>query len=425
MKNVKWILSALVATGMLATVLVGCNDDPPAAKELTLVSLTADGIDLNGATSAEGVAVGATIVAEFTTDVDETTVDAISLVRDYDDENYPVDVTVDGTTVTINPTDDFSTGTLFNLSFGVGLASTEGKTLSSAINRTYNTEGTFAVPGAFAQWTFEETADDVIGDFDPTANQIVDITYADSHNGDAGKAAEFNGTTSIIEVSDGDLLMSTNDFTISFWVKAMEHSDDIEKGHFVMGLGAFYGFQFEIFGGYGGWKLATRYAYDNGVDPPNTATEDNAFNGDGSDNTNGGWQGYNFTANLTESGGPSAILRGEWAHIVYVYNSTDKTGRYYANGELMRELDFDLWPVDDAKTFITGTQYGGIEPDVVNELAFGFIQSRAGTLWDAETWGGYDLTSANHFKGLLDDVLIYHKVISEEEITLMYNSGKP
>lgn len=425
MKNVKWILSVLVVAGMLATTLVGCgDDDEPAAKALTLVTLTADGVDLNGASSAVGVPVGATIVAEFSTNVDEATVDAISLLRDYDDVDYPVTVTVDGSTVTINPDDDFSTGTLFNLTFGTGLASTEGKVLSAAISRTFNSEGTFAVPGAFAHWTFEDNADDIIGSFDPTAGQIVDITYAASRNEASGKAASFNGTTSIIEISNGDELMDANDFTLSFWVKTALHSDNVDKGHFVMGLGAFWGFQFEIFGGYGGWKLPVRYKFDN-AGTLGTATEDNAFNGDGQDNTNGGWQGFVFTKDLTGSGGPAAILKEEWAHIVYTYNSTTKQGIYYANGEKMRELDFDLWPGGDDKTFITGLEYGGSAPDVVNELAFGFVHSRAGTLWDAEDWGGYDKPGANHFKGLMDDVIIYHKVITPAEVTLMYNSGKP
>jgi hypothetical protein len=66
--------------------------------------------------------------------------------------------------------------------------------------------------------------------------------------------------------------------------------------------------------------------------------------------------------------------------------------------------------------------YAGQEPDVVNDLAFGFIQSREGTMWDAEPWGGYDFETANHFKGQLDDVKIYHKALTETEIQLMYDS---
>ncbi|NBP69883.1 MAG: hypothetical protein EBR30_02130 [Cytophagia bacterium] len=424
MKKFRWMAGSLLLAAAATLSFTSCDDEE--APALTLVSLTADGIDLNGSTSATGVGTDAVIVAEFSTDVDATSVDAISLIRDYDDASYDVDVTVDGNTVTITPAVDFSTGTLFSLSFGTGLKSSQGKILTSAIERTFNTEGTFAVPGAFAQWTFEDNANDVIGGFDPSASGIVDITYAASRNAASGKAASFNGTTSIIEIPNGNNLMNEGDWTVSFWMKTALHTDNVDKGHFVMGLGAFYGFQFEVFGGYGGWKLATRYGFNNTTTTTQgTITEDNAFNGDGKDNTNGGWMGFSFTKNLTTTGGVAGLIKEKWVHIVYVYDASEKTGAYYANGEKMREFDFDLWPAGDNKRFVSGPKYGGTAPEVVNELAFGFVQSRAGTLWDAEPWGGYSLASANHFKGLLDDVLIYHKTLSPAEITLMYNSGKP
>jgi hypothetical protein len=97
----------------------------------------------------------------------------------------------------------------------------------------------------------------------------------------------------------------------------------------------------------------------------------------------------------------------------------------YINGEKMKAFDFDLWPDGDAKRGVVGLKYGGVAPEVVNELAFGFIQSRAGTLWDGEPWGGYDFPGANHFGGWLDDVRVFHKVLSETEISLMYASEKP
>jgi hypothetical protein len=424
MTKLKWMAGTLLLASAVMLVPTSCNDEE--APALTLVSLTANGIDLNGSTSANGVPTVATITAEFSTEVDATTVDAISLIRDYDAAAYDVEVTVAGKIVTIVPIDNFSTGTLFNLSFGSGLKSTQGKVLTTGIDRTFNTEGTFAVPGAFAQWTFEDDANDVIGSFDPAASGIVDITYVAGRNAASGKAASFNGTTSIIEIPNGDQLMHDGDWAISFWLKTALHTDNVDKGHFVMGLGAFYGFQFEVYGGYGGWKLATRYAFNNTTtQTEETTTEDNGFNGDGKQADNGGWQGFPFTKDLTASGGPAAIIKENWAHIVYVYNASLKTGTYYANGEKMRELDFDLWPDGDNKRFVSGTKYGGVAPEVVNELAFGFIQSRAGTLWDAEPWGGYDMEGANHFKGLLDDVIIYFKPLSAAEVTLMYNSGKP
>jgi len=57
-----------------------------------------------------------------------------------------------------------------------------------------------------------------------------------------------------------------------------------------------------------------------------------------------------------------------------------------------------------------------------NTFVFGFIQDNVDPFL-----GGidYDYTNAaaNHFKGLLDDVAIYHSVLTPALITLMYNSG--
>ncbi len=419
MKKFRWIVGSFLLAAAATLSFTSCDDEE--APALTLVSLTADGIDLNGATSATGVGTDAVIVAEFSTDVDATSVDAISLIRDYDDATYDVDVTVDGNTVTITPTEDFSTGTLFSLSFGSGLKSSQGKILTSAIERTFNTEGTFAVPGAFAQWTFDDTTEDIIGSFDPTPSQIVDISYVAGRRADAGKALSFNGTTSIVEISNGDDLIATNDFTISFWMKP---NSELGKGQFVMGLGAYFGFQLELRAAYDEWVMPFRYTYTkDGVN--GQFSENNAFNGNGKQADNGGWKGFTFTKDLTASGGVAALIKDKWVHFVYVYNSATKQGTYYANGERMRELDFDLWSEGDNQRFTTGLTYGGTAPDVVNELALGFIHSRAGILWDDQPWGSYDLPGANHYHGLLDDLIIYHKPLSAAEIALMYNSGKP
>jgi hypothetical protein len=121
----------------------------------------------------------------------------------------------------------------------------------------------------------------------------------------------------------------------------------------------------------------------------------------------------------------NTVIKDKWAHYVFVYHAETRQGIIYLNGERIKEQDFDLWPEGDNKRFTTGLSYRGTAPEVVNELALGFIQSRAGTLWDAEPWGGYDFTGANHFHGLMDDLIIYHKALTAAEIGLMYNSGKP
>jgi len=406
---------------MLAVIfLIGfniCKKDETEA--LKLVSMEAGAIDLNAASAPTNVPVNPSIVATFNVNVDPASATSanITMEQDYDAANIELTITVSGKTITIEPVNSLGTGTLYKLSLGAGLMSKDGKAIT-ALERSFTTEGTFAPTGAIAHWTFEDNANDVIGTWDPTADGIVDITYTDSRNAAAGKAATFNGTTSIIEILNGDQLINTANFSISFWVKT--NSTGITHGHFVIGLGAFYGIEYEIYGGYDGGKFAVRYELSSGE----TASEDMWFPSLATDNTNGGWQGWDYAKSLTVDQ-MTALLKDTWLNVVYTFNGTTRQGILYYNGEKMKSFDFNLWPDGDAKRTVVGMKWGGVPPEEYSDLAFGFIKSRRGTLWETETWGGYTFPDANHFKGQLDDIRIYHKVITPTEIDLMYQSEKP
>lgn len=416
MKSRKVFLGFMAALAMFAITLNSCEDDDPV--ELALTSLVSGDIDLNAATSPNNVSVTPTIVATFSTDVDPTSANAntITLTQDYDNANIPLTITVAGKTITMVPEQTLSNGALYKLMMTADIKSTENKYLT-AISRNFTTVGTFVPAGAIAHWNFEDNADDQIGQWDPAANAIVDITYTDSRNAVAGKAATFNGTTSIIEIPNGDLLVNTENFTLSFWVKTQ--SEGITHGHFVMGLGAYYGLQFEIFGAYDGAKFAISYELENGEG----VSEDMWFPFDAQDASNGGWQGWDFAKSISQND-MIALLKDNWLHVTYTYDGAAKKGILYYNGEKMKSFDFNLWPENDPKLTVTGMKYRGVAPEVLNEFAFGFIQSRGGTLWDNEPWGGYDFPEANHFKGQLDDIRFFHKVLTPTEISLMYESEK-
>ncbi|SDK96922.1 Concanavalin A-like lectin/glucanases superfamily protein [Catalinimonas alkaloidigena] len=424
MNHLHWISTRLLAFALLAVVLVSCKkDDEPTA--FTLSSLMAGDADLNAATSPSDVAPDADIVATFSTNVDPATVDStnITLTRNYDNASVPLTITPSGSTITISPTEELGTGTQYALKLGAGLMSTDGLALTE-VTRSFTTEGTFAPSGVVAHWTFEGNANDEMGSYN--ASDAVAITYTDSRNAAAGQAATFDGDASIIEVPNGDQLMNTEDFTLSMWVKTNSdgHVDASGNpaGHFVIGLGAFYGFQMEIPSSYGSIQLPVQYLYGDGT----TGTGGNlSFNGEGKTKDNGGWQGTEVSKDLSGSGGVSSLVKDKWAHIVYTYTQAEKTRRLYINGQLMQQDNFNLWPDDAKERTVQGLKYGGSEPDVEPVLAFGFIQSRGGTLWDAEPWGGYDIPTSNHFKGQMDDVRIFHTPLTAQEIELMYNSEKP
>ena len=92
----------------------------------------------------------------------------------------------------------------------------------------------------------------------------------------------------------------------------------------------------------------------------------------------------------------------------------------YINGQKMKEQDFNLYPVPLLNA--TGLKFAGNAAN--NSFVFGFIQDKVSpTIPDS--WADYSNPANGHFKGLLDDVAIYHSVLTPALITLMYNSGKP
>ena len=411
MKMKQLLFSLLIGSAVLVLTMNSCKEDEPTP--LTLKTMVAGAIDLNAATAPTGVPVNTSITITFSTGVDAATATSgnITLTQDYDDTDIPMDIQVSGNTITLIPNEYLGTGTLYVLDLGAGLLSSEGEALAT-VNRSFTTEGTFAPSGAIAYFSFENNANDVVGDFDPATADIVDVTYVASHNAAAGQAASFNGSTTIIEVPSGDQLMNTHDFTLSFWVKT--NSADKTSGHFVMGLAGWNGFQFEIYGAYDACKLAVQYDLGDGT----SASEDLWFPANG----DLGWQGWTYCKDLTGSGGLESLIKDKWAHIVCVYNSTAKVGTMYINGEMMKSQDFNLWPDGEAKRGVVGLKYNGNAAG--NQLAIGFIQGRNNrTISDA--WADPADPANSHFKGLLDDIIIYHKVVAANEILLMYNSGKP
>ena len=420
MRRKQIIFSVVLLATVLSFALNSCKKDN-GPSNLSLVSLKVGTIDMNGAVSPSNIPANPTITATFNTNVDATTATNanITLKRSYDGAIIPLTITVSGTTVTIAPssTQGIGNGALFTLAITTGVQSTGKLMLLAELDRTFTTVGTFVPTGQTAHWSFENNAIDSVGGHN--ANAAIDITYAASRKTAAGMAAKFNGTTSIIEIPNGDQL-ETPEFSLAFWVMidTLAHP----QSHFVIGLGAYYGFQFEF--DITNFKLAASYGYQGGGDTTNS--QDLWFNGASTNTTkdNGGWQGWTFCKDLTNSGGVAGLFLEKWAHVVCTYEVATKLGTIYVNGVEMKQQDFNLWPAGPF-TKCTGLMYGGSMPTVNNDLAFGFIKSRAGNLWSDQSWGAYSQPGANHFKGLLDDIRIFNRALTSVEVGLIYNSEKP
>jgi hypothetical protein len=423
MKRKSLIFGILVAIAAIP-LIDSCKKSPT---PLNLGTLMAGTIDLNAATAPTGVPVNPVIVATFTTDVDATTATTsnITLMEDYDNVSIPITITVSGMEVTITPNSDLANGALYKLDISSSLKATNGESLTS-LSRSFTTVGSFLPAGVFAYWNFDGNTNDQTGVFNAAAGGVTDITYVDGRNAASGKAAMFNGTTSLIEIPNGQNLANTGDFSLSFWMK-----DDTtgKRDQFVMGLAAWFGFQFEynsnVYGTgataqIGQCKLAAQYSLSDGT----SASQDLWFPGSATGTTkdNGGYMGWTFSKDLVSNNGTgvNGLLAQKWAHVVCTYDHTTKIGTLYINGQEMKAQDFNLY--DNSLSTATGLKFAGHANN--NSFVFGFIQDKVDpTIPDS--WADYNDPANGHFQGLLDDVAIYHSVLSPAIITQMYNSGKP
>jgi hypothetical protein len=425
MRKQMLILSSLLLAMILFVGITSCKKSTSSTTSFGLSSLKAGAIDLNGAVPPTNVPTSPTITAVFTVAINATTATTatISLVQGYDTANIAIAVVVTGATITITPTTPpLAGGALYSLKFKAGITSTDGQAIG-AFTRSFTTIGTFVPSGAVAYWNFETAPyNDQIG-FYPTIvpSVVTDITLAASRNAAAGQAAYFNGSTALIEVPHGELLMNTSDFSLSFWIKEDSAGS---KDQFTMGLAAWYGFQFEINNngnnGLGECKLAGQYNLSNGT----STSQDLWFNGGDTLTTlyNNGWKGWTYCRDLTSHSGTgvNGLLAEKWASVVCTYDHATKIGTIYINGEIMKTQDYNLY--GDPMDLTTGLKFAGNADN--NSFVFGFIQDKVDpTVTDS--WAQYSDPTNNHFKGWLDDVRIFHKVLTPNEILLMYNSEKP
>jgi Bacterial Ig-like domain len=409
MKRKNVLTSMLFVAVAFSLMLSSCKKDP---EPLALESIMAGTIDLNGATSPGNVPVSPTIVATFNVEVDPLTATTanITMVQDYDDADVPLTVTVSGKTITIVPQASLGTGALYQLSFGAGLMSTDALAVTP-FQRTFTTEGSFSPAGAIAHFTFEDNANDIVGAYDPLAADVIDITYTTSRNTAAGKAATFNGTTSIIEVPNGDDLMNTT-FSLAYWIKT--NSTDKTGAHFVMGLAAWYGFYIEIFGAYDGAQL--KFTFE--PSDHSAGAVDAMWFPSLADVSFSGWT-YAKSLTIAEM---TALLQDAWLQVVFTFDAPTKVATLYYNGQIMKSFDFNLYPADHVLKGAIGPIYTGLPAG--NNLALGFIQGRNDRTV-ADAWADYADPANNHFKGQLDDIRVWHKTITASEVLLMYNSEKP
>lgn len=385
-------------------------------------SLTAGGIGL-GIVSPTTVPPNATITGVMSSAIDpaSATTNTIQLLRLFDSTYVDMTVTVSGNTITLVPKNDLGNGIYYALTF-TGIRSTDGLQLTY-LWRAFKTNGSFGPPGLVAYWNFENNTYDQKGNYFVSA--VSDLNYYTSFRKSMGKCAVFNGTSTIIQVANADNLVNTSDFSLSFWVKSNSQyqidSAGNPKGQMILGVGDYKGFEFEIASDYSSCKLVGSYALPDG----NTVSEELYFAGDGKTSSNGGLPGWTYCADLTATGGVSGLIKDKWVFITCTYNSSTKIGTLYLNGVIMKQQDFNKWPAGDSATTITGMKYGGSAPLQENVLAMGFFHSAGSSAYSSTPWGNYYSPYADHFRGWLDEVRIFHSSLTTVEVEQMYTLTKP
>lgn len=416
MKKFRLIL-ALVLVSSVSVFLESCKDDDP--DPLNVVSVATDsGVDLQGS-AATDVPVNASFLVTFDKEIDATSATSANIGIKAGGVDVPSTITVTGAVVTLKPESGISPGKNYTVSISSDLRASDGAPANQA-DFSFKSLGRANVdpPQASNQlsyFSFSGNAKDEVGTHSPAASDIKDLTFTTDRFGYAGLSANFNGSTTMVEIPDADQYMGHKNLTVSFWMKV----NGTKNGNFVMGLAATKGFHFELAADWSWAKFTSQYSDANGL----ADSEDNLFTGTGIMKDNGGWQGWTFHKQITGGVG-ATYFKDRWAHVVHSYDATTKVATLFIDGEKVKQTDFDLWSSTDPKRTITGVKYAGNLTGGGNKLALGFIQGSQNRVV-MEQWGDPAYPFTYHYQGQMDDVRIFKVALTEAEVATLYAAEKP
>lgn len=233
--------------------------------------------------------------------------------------------------------------------------------------RTKNTDLTEVVPsGLVGHWRLDETSGTLISDSSGNSNfgnMAGGLQGSNSETAIVGDGLRFDGTDDEIEIPASASLEPASAVTTAMWVKA----DSWGSGS---------GTQVLIAKQVGTGSTQWRNSYTVTVDAPNL----NGYAGHAS-----GMTGLSYDFN------PQA---GRWYHIAYTFDDATNTHRLFVDGAEVA----------------SGT----------NNFPLGYNSSPVtlGFDYEEET----HTTGSFHFGGVMDDVRIYDRALTEAEITEIYNA---
>lgn len=416
----KKLLSMLILMGFAISIvsLSGCKkDEDDSIADFNLTSLKCGNLDLDGATSATDVPVDQPIIAVFSTNISEASVEeAVALSRGTNGKPYTY--TVDGKTLTINATGGLLSGASYVLDLANTLKSTEGASYAG-ISVSFLTMGVgIDTPPQKEFQTmyvqFNGGVSDLIG---MATTNFEQVSYTTDRFGNANGAASFAGAASagtgdIIELSGDDLISPS--MTISTWFKT--NSADYTGSRVMFGLATERGYFMELGGDAIAWmKLATSHK----IDPdPNNHYFGTAWTDPNGDGGVGGQVLYDYEGSISD------LVVDKWTHLVMTFDASTSVKTIFIDGVKIMQVDLNLdteeWYLADLgyanKMDGTGDAVDGIDP----VLSLGYLCSRANT---ATSWSNY-ATAENTYKGELDDFRLFNKALTESEVLTLYNLEK-
>ncbi len=211
--------------------------------------------------------------------------------------------------------------------------------------------------GLVAYYPFNGDAKDESGNANDGA--VYGASLTEDRFGNAGKAFGFDGESDYITIPDNTMLrLSNTDFTISTWIYETDRNASYVDAILAKReSGNAVGWIWGVRGNLATDEGAVHYQVSGGTDPSTNSNQ--------------------------------KIPLNSWNHVLLVYNFNDKTAKIYINSELDKT-------VSEIPT-----------PNSLTQAAL-FIGKNS----SSETY---------HFHGIIDDVRIYSRILSEEEISYLYN----
>ncbi|MDW3192269.1 MAG: Ig-like domain-containing protein [Cytophagales bacterium] len=432
MKYLKFTFFGFVAVGLVS--LMSCNDDD-GPTDIALVSLNASGtsladgttvsVDLNGATSAVDVPPDAIITAEFSADIDATSVNTTNITLSTDEGEAAFTATVSGATVTLTPSGNLVQGTLYTLTISAEVQSTGGLPTIAA-TRTFTTSGTAPaqVPQE-ASLVFYVDFNGEVQDANNHAALVSDVTLGTDRFGNLSSAAEFNGTSNYAAFDYANDLNSES-HTISYWLKfpaSAEYDTHVRtSGYVTFALGGFEGYLHE----WGRFDCCDNtFDFLKYVTSHNNAGTASDFASEFLELKGENRQGDNIDEINNLRWLEDEV--GEWMLVTTSYDAATKTKTIYINGA--QYIEITLVPTDDGSFDLSGI--------AVNGDAIGTNENNNNNLYlgaGLPFWGNVTSGDAiapvrgdlNHaFKGSMDDFRIFNVALTDAEVEELYNAERP